>query len=498
MGLSLFSRFISRSSLPTSPLHPLACFSKSTLGVFGQRSRQSFRPISSGGHKSSASSLQSQVEIKKAPSSTEAIPVDTPLSCLPFATLFRSYLVTSISSNPLLLRPSLAVLSFLAHAKAPFLNPDRNPILQFLLKKTFYAQFCAGETPAEVRQTIAGLKQIGYSGVILGYAREVVMEEDEAKTLCENKNTAVNMEEIDAWEKGTLATVSLSTTGEFVALKFSGAGHQALRSLQCDNPPEPELEAAIVRICEAARHRGVRLLFDAEQQAIQKGIDSWTIKFMRRYNQEGHAVVYGTYQAYLKATPSVLASHLHLATKEGFTMGVKLVRGAYLGSDPRDRIWDTKEQTDDAYNGIAEALMRRRFNGFLKKAAGNELSFPKVDLVLAGHNSESVSKARKVRDDQTLRGEGKIDMVYGQLMGMADNISCALVQAGKTVQDQGKEDLMDVPKTFKYLVWGSVGECTMYLLRRAQENRDAVSRTEESRKALGWELRRRASLSLQK
>ncbi|KAL9115697.1 MAG: hypothetical protein Q9227_000065 [Pyrenula ochraceoflavens] len=455
----------------------------------------SSRFVHSDSHESSTDALPTPTAIQKPPSSSEAIPLDAPLSCLPFTTLLRSYLVTRISSTPSLLGPSLAVLSFLGHAKSPLFNPDRNPILRFILKKTFYAQFCAGETPKEVQQTITGLKKMGYSGVILGYAKEVVMQEDEATALCQDEQASAKTEEIDAWEKGTLDTIALSARGEFAALKFSGAGQQALKSLQCDQSPQPELEAAIVRICEAAKERSVRLLFDAEQQAIQKGIDSWTVEFMRRYNKGGRAIVYGTYQAYLKATPEVLASHLNRAKEDGFTLGVKLVRGAYLGSDPRDRIWETKKQTDDAYNSIAESLMRRKYLGILKQPLGGEGRFPEIDLVLAGHNSESVSKARFVRDEQASRGEDRIDMVYGQLMGMADNISCALVQAAKMAKANSEKNVMDMPKTFKYLVWGSVGECTLYLLRRAQENRDAVTRTEEGRKALGWELKRRLSLS---
>jgi len=80
-------------------------------------------------------------------------------------------------------------------------------------------------------------------------------------------------------------------------------------------------------------------------------------------------------------------------------------------------------------------------------------------------------------------------MAYGQLMGMADEISCELLQAGKQAGEKG--DAIDVPKAYKYLVWGTVGECTKYLLRRAQENRDAVSRTRDGRSAMGKELRRR-------
>jgi len=54
---------------------------------------------------------------------------------------------------------------------------------------------------------------------------------------------------------------------------------------------------------------------------------------------------------------------------------------------------------------------------------------------------------------------------------------------------EGKK--VDVPQSYKYLVWGTTGECMKYLLRRAQENRDAVERTLEGRNAMAAELLRR-------
>jgi proline dehydrogenase len=81
----------------------------------------------------------------------------------------------------ILLRPSLATLSFLAHAKLPLFSPDTNPLIRMALKKTLYAQFCAGETPAEIKGTVTQLKQMGYAGVILAYAKEVVLQGKDAE-----------------------------------------------------------------------------------------------------------------------------------------------------------------------------------------------------------------------------------------------------------------------------------------------------------------------------
>lgn len=279
-------------------------------------------------------------------------------------------------------------------------------------------------------------------------------------------------------------------------LRFTGAGRQALHALQESLPPSKLLEEAIVEICELAKTRKVRLLFDAEQHSLQAGIDAWTMEFQERYNQDipGQALVYGTYQAYKRSTPTILGEHLSAALDKGFTLGVKLVRGAYLGSDPRHLFWSRKEETDDAYDELAEALMRRTYNNRLrpvheKKNGG----FPLVNLVLATHNLGTVKKAIDIRNDQLEKGEDMIPLTYAQLQGMADNVSCELVHAGELGQglEQSRQKSVEAPRVYKYLVWGTVGECLTYLLRRAQENKDTVTRTEESRLALRSELGRR-------
>jgi proline dehydrogenase len=182
---------------------------------------------------------------------------------------------------PLLLRPSLALMSFLAHTKSPLLNPDHNPILHFLLKRTFYAQFCAGESPVEVRKTISGLKKIGFKGVILGHAKEVVLskaEEQLLETEAPLANQAIlDAEEVATWRDNTINTVELTQRGDYVALKFSGAGRQALRRLKATTACSTEFEDAVHDICRRAAQRGVGLLFDAEQASLQEGIDNWTL-----------------------------------------------------------------------------------------------------------------------------------------------------------------------------------------------------------------------------
>ena len=390
-------------------------------------------------------------------------------------------------------------MSLIAHSSFPLLNPDRNPVIHFLLKKTFYAQFCAGETTKEVQVTTRSLRDMGFRGVILAYGKEIVLEKGEkAKLLsksaiysikpCSLEDQACISRDVAAWKIGTLATVSMTEQGDFVALKFSGAGKDAMRQLACELPPSPELEAAIVEICNLAYSKGVGLLFDAEQDAVQRGIDAWTLDFQRRYNKK-QAVVYGTYQTYLRSTPTTVANHLSAAKQDGFTLGVKLVRGAYMASDPQHIFWSTKEETDKAYNGIVDALICQTWNDVLK-APSEGAEMAEVNLVLASHNQESVNKCMHTRRQRALEGKKNVRMAYGQLMGMADEVSCRLVLAAQQ-KDLVSKDATIGSNTYKYLVWGSVGQCLKYLVRRAEENRDAVSRAQGSRMALTAELKRR-------
>ncbi|KAI1290970.1 proline dehydrogenase [Xylaria venustula] len=427
--------------------------------------------------------------------STSATPKPAPLSILPLPTVLRTLASTTISSSRILLPPSLMIMSKLAHSDQALLNPDKNPFLRWFLKKTFYAQFCAGETPAEVRRTVDGLKGLGFNGVLLGYAKEVVLSEAETRDLSTCGEGAVAEEcirnEIIPWATGTKETLRLAQPGDFVSVKFSGAGRQALYALKNRLPPSKDLKKAIDEICDLAAERDVPLLFDAEQTAIQAGIDNWTLAYQRKYNTKpGHAIIYGTYQAYLKATPAVLGSHLATASKEGFTLGVKLVRGAYLGSDPRHIIHDTKEDTDNCYDGIASSLITRQWGLTLKQ----DVAFPQVSIILGSHNLASVINARKISASPESAGG---ELAIAQLQGMADEVSCNLLMARRKAgveenKDGTSPEGYEPPRAYKYIVWGTTKECMKYLLRRAHENKDAVSRTREGRDAAFGEVVRRA------
>ena len=362
----------------------------------------------------------------------------------------------------------------------PLFRVDSNPLLRTLLWETFYKQFCAGENAAQTSQTCKDLRQQGYSGVILEYALEVLKDADGN----ESKDVAT-------WRNGMLASVDMASEGDFVGLKWSGMGVAAMRRMRNEESPSTEMDEAMNALCKAAAKKNIALLPAAEETWSLNGLDAWSLNLQRRYNLGGKSVVYNTYQAYLKQTAGTLSKHLAIAQQEGFTLGVKLVRGAYLASEKRGLIYPTIEDTHHAYDTIASALIQRQYNDVLKPSKSEDLSkhdWPATNVVIASHNANTMEKAQALRRNQAAQGTMLTPLVFAQLQGMADEVSFQLIANAKA---QEHDSTAPRERVFKCTTWGSMFECLNYLLRRAAENKDAASRTSETRQATQAELFRR-------
>jgi len=155
------------------------------------------------------------------------------LSALPLRMLLRSLVIATISSRKYLLIPSLSVLSFLSKPGRGFLlNVDKNPLIHALLKRTFYDQFCAGETEGEAKATCRHIKDLGFRGVLLTFAKETVFDH---RTLTEHsvgeaalvtKETGAPLDpkvaqdaDIETWRHGTLQTIDLLGETDYLAVK---------------------------------------------------------------------------------------------------------------------------------------------------------------------------------------------------------------------------------------------------------------------------------------
>ncbi|KAL1958001.1 hypothetical protein VTO42DRAFT_5213 [Malbranchea cinnamomea] len=388
----------------------------------------------------------------------------------------------------MLLLPSLSILTFLSKpGRSIFFNVDRNPILHAILKRTFYDHFCSGENEAQVASNIRQLKALGLRGVILTYAREIVFDtRASADSNSTKKRTdspdreSKHCPDIEEWIRGALKTLHLLEENDYLALKLTGAGIKAAEAFAAGELPPRQMMEALHEMCALAKQRKVRILVDAESQRFQRGIARVALELMRKYNRDGKALVFNTYQAYLKNVFMALSADLDAASHEGFTLGVKLVRGAYITTEKRSLIHDTKQETDNAFDGITRAILKQELGEFGRKLGR---PFPSVNLFIASHNKASVLAAHELHQQRLEQGLPTVPVQYAQLMGMADEVTLGLLQ----LTDRNGVP----PEVYKCSTWGKMGDCVSYLVRRAVENRDAVSRTESEYAALKAEVMRR-------
>lgn len=123
-----------------------------------------------------------------------------------------------MSSSPVLLNASLVALNRLLSSHFILTDVDRNPLLRWLLRKTFYAQFCAGETKTEVQRAARDIKSLGYSGVIFEYALEVMG--NGVGGAAHDAESAKTTKEIEMWRMGMVETVEMCEDGDFIGLKY--------------------------------------------------------------------------------------------------------------------------------------------------------------------------------------------------------------------------------------------------------------------------------------
>jgi proline dehydrogenase len=271
-----------------------------------------------------------------------------------------------------------------------------------------------------------------------------------------------------------------------------------------EEPPAAFTEA-MDRICEKAKAQGCRLWVDSEQQAVQASIDRWTIPLMRKYNANNTdtPLIYNTLQSYLKDSRPKLKAMIADAQQEGWTLAIKLVRGAYIDSDPRELIHDTKEDTDASYNGIVHDLLSGSPEIGFSTSSSVQGSTPKIHLFLAGHNPTSVNAAIDLMQSLSAAGKLKTKPEFGQLQGMADELGCSVLQRADELRASSGTRAGElnatsaaVPLVYKCLTWGSVQECMQYLLRRAVENSGGTARMKDGYAAYLAELRRRVGAAV--
>ena len=315
------------------------------------------------------------------------------------------------------------------------------PFAGTVVKKTIFAQFVGGTTLLECQPAITKLFSFNTQS-ILDYGAEAKEEE----------------QDFNHTMRETIRAIEFGATNEsvpVVSCKITGlARFNILEKLQNKETfsEEEKIEYRNVlkrldAICYSASEKGVGVFFDAEESWIQDAIDELVDSMMKRYNKES-VFVYNTFQMYRHDRLQFLKDSFKKAEKEGYLLGAKLVRGAYMEKErarAEDRGYPSPIQVD-------KAATDKDYNDAVRFCVDH---YEKIAFANATHNMESCMLQANLIAERNLPKDHP-HLNFCQLYGMSDQITFNLAHAGFNVA--------------KYMPYGSVQEVVPYLVRRAQEN----------------------------
>ncbi len=313
--------------------------------------------------------------------------------------------------------------------------------IKSLIKATIFKHFCGGETINECNNTIKNLHSGGV-GTILDYSIEG--EDDEAV--------------FDSTRNEIIRTIERATSDKAIPLtvfKVTGVGRFALlekldAKLALNAEEEKEwqrVQNRVLAICDKAYTNNVPVMIDAEESWIQETIDLLALTMMSRFNTKT-AIVYNTYQMYRHDKLASILNDHEIAVSEGFILGAKIVRGAYMEKERKradengypSPIQPDKKSTDLDYDSALDYCTT---------------NINKIAFIAGTHNEESCRLLAELLDAKGI--DHKHPHVYfSQLLGMSDNLSFNLADAQYNVA--------------KYVPYGPIKAVLPYLFRRAQEN----------------------------
>jgi proline dehydrogenase len=262
----------------------------------------------------------------------------------------------------------------------------------------------------------------------------------------------------------------------FVVFKPTGFGrfelYEKLGEQQQFNSDELEewnrVEARFEKVCKAAFENDIALLIDAEESWMQDAADDLVTQMMRKYNKE-KAIVFNTLQMYRWDRLDYLKKLHELAKTEGFYIGMKLVRGAYMEKENSRAdengyptpICVSKTATDENYDAAVRYM----------------IDHIKTMAIFAGtHNESSTYFLMDLMQENGIKNKDP-RIWFGQLYGMSDNISFNLAAKEYNVA--------------KYLPFGPVKDVMPYLIRRAEENTSVAGQTSRELSMIKAERKRR-------
>lgn len=337
--------------------------------------------------------------------------------------------------------------------------------IKTLVKNTLFSQFCGGESIQDSQNTIKALAVSGV-GTILDYSVEGEHRE----------------KDFDGTAEEILRTIALAAQHPdkipFSVFKVTGVGSFDILKRKADvNDKLSDEEVAafgrlkkrVEHIAQTAYDNNVRLFFDAEESWIQGTIDELCYEMMAKFNRGERVIIYNTYQFYLKESYGNMTAAAKNARTNGFKIGVKLVRGAYMEKE-RDR---AKDMNYPDPVQPSKAASDADFDRGMTYALDNLDIFA---ICLGTHNETSSRLCFKQMAERGIQPSDE-RVYFAQLLGMSDNISYNLALAGYNVA--------------KYVPYGPVEAVMPYLMRRADENTSVAGQSSREYLLIKKEVKRR-------
>tara|TARA_Y100000385_G_scaffold277650_1_gene324913 strand:+ start:2200 stop:3444 length:1245 start_codon:yes stop_codon:yes gene_type:complete len=341
------------------------------------------------------------------------------------------------------------------------------------IRPTVYSHFCGGETIAGCESTISSLASSDVK-TILDYSAEG--KDSEAEW---DRTQAEIMRAIQATEgdnRHAFSVFKVSGLASTNLLEKVGATLQPLAKIESvitglslhEKEAWERVQARFYELCKHSARIGKPVFIDAEESWIQPTIDALAESAMRRWNRE-ETIVYNTVQLYRTDRLDYLKKLTEAAKAEGFKVGVKLVRGAYMEKE-RERafslgypspIQPSKVATDSDFDAALEWCVAH---------------LDCVSLCAGSHNENSNALLCQNMDKRGIARNDK-RVWFAQLLGMSDPISFNLACANYQVA--------------KYVPYGPIAETIPYLIRRAEENTSVAGQTSRELELIRREKDRR-------
>lgn len=367
--------------------------------------------------------------------------------------LDRAYFLFKMIASQPLVRIGTAVTNFALNLHLP---------VEGLIRATVFDHFCGGTTEEDCLPVVDKMYTKGVSSV-LDYSVEAKEEEAEFdKALAKTLKTIVFAKQRDAIP---FAVFKPTGFGRFDLWVKLGKGE----TFTVEEAAEwKRVVKRFETVCKEAHANDVALLIDAEESWMQDAADDLVADMMRKYNKD-KAIVFNTLQMYRWDRLDYLKKLHAEAKEEGFFIGMKVVRGAYMEKENKraeemgyvSPICISKEATDINYDDCIAYMVE---------------NIDTMAIFAGTHNEESSYKLMELMEQ---KGIAKNDerVWFGQLYGMSDNISFNLAANGYNVA--------------KYLPFGPVRDVMPYLIRRAEENTSVAGQTSRELNLISAERKRR-------